>query len=72
MYTINQVLYLKKSKPPAPSNNRNLKDITILANKTGTGAAAGGGMSEKAAGVKKYRRDNPGSKLANGRNDSSF
>ena len=31
------------------------------ANKTGTGAAAGGGMTEK--GVKEYKRNNPGSKL---------
>ena len=31
------------------------------ANATGTGAAAGGGMTEK--GVREYRRNNPGSKL---------
>ena len=31
------------------------------ANKTGTGAAAGGGMTQK--GVDEYRRNNPGSKL---------
>lgn len=31
------------------------------ANPTGTGAAAGGGMTEK--GVREYRRNNPGSKL---------
>ena len=31
------------------------------ANPTGTGAAAGGGMTQK--GVNKYRKDNPGSKL---------
>tara|TARA_R100000951_G_scaffold101800_1_gene93511 strand:- start:1301 stop:1690 length:390 start_codon:yes stop_codon:yes gene_type:complete len=31
------------------------------ANKTGTGAAAGGGMTQK--GVNEYKRNNPGSKL---------
>ena len=31
------------------------------ANATGTGAAAGGGMTKK--GVREYRRNNPGSKL---------
>jgi len=52
--------FLKKSKPPAPSKKKS-KGYYNKANKTGTGAAAGGGMSEK--GVKKYKRDNPGSKL---------
>ena len=35
--------------------------VTPKAKDSGTGGAAGGGMSEK--GVKKYRKDNPGSKL---------
>ena len=52
--------FLKKKKPPAPSKKKSLGYYN-KANKTGTGAKAGGGMSEK--GVKKYRRDNPGSKL---------
>jgi len=52
--------FLKKKKPPAPSKKKS-KGYYNKANKTGTGAAAGGGMSEK--GVKKYKRDNPGSKL---------
>jgi len=44
----------------APSRKKSLGYYN-KANKTGTGAKAGGGMSKK--GVKKYRRDNPGSKL---------
>jgi hypothetical protein len=44
----------------APSRKKSLGYYN-KANKTGTGAKAGGGMSEK--GVAKYRRDNPGSKL---------
>ena len=47
-------------KGDAPSRKKS-KGYYNKANKTGTGAAAGGGMSEK--GVKKYRKDNPGSKL---------
>ena len=50
----------KRKKPPAPSKKKFLGYYN-KANKTGTGAAAGGGMSKK--GVAKYRRDNPGSKL---------
>ncbi len=50
--------FLKKGD--APSRKKS-KGYYNKANKTGTGAAAGGGMSEK--GVKKYRKDNPGSKL---------
>ena len=50
----------KRKKPPAPSKKKSLGYYN-KANKTGTGAAAGGGMSKK--GVAKYRRDNPGSKL---------
>ena len=44
----------------APSKKKSLGYYN-KANKTGTGAKAGGGMSKK--GVAKYRRDNPGSKL---------
>jgi len=50
----------RKSKPPAPSKKKSLGYYNE-AKPTGTGAAAGGGMSQK--GVSKYRRDNPGSKL---------
>ena len=50
----------KRKKPPAPSKKKSLGYYN-KANKTGTGAAAGGGMSKKC--VAKYRRDNPGSKL---------
>jgi hypothetical protein len=50
----------KAEKGKAPSRKKS-KGYYNKANKTGTGAAAGGGMSEK--GVKKYKRDNPGSKL---------
>ena len=49
-----------KAKPPAPSKKKSLGYYN-KANKTGTGAEAGGGMSQK--GVNKYKRDNPGSKL---------
>ena len=44
----------------APSRKKS-KGYYNKANKTGTGAKAGGGMSAK--GVAKYRRQNPGSKL---------
>jgi len=47
-------------KPPAPSKKKSLGYYNE-AKKTGTGAAAGGGMSQK--GVNKYKADNPGSKL---------
>jgi hypothetical protein len=47
-------------KPPAPSKKKSLGYYNE-ANPTGTGAAAGGGMSRK--GVQKYKKDNPGSKL---------
>ena len=50
----------RKSKPPAPSKKKSLGYYNE-AKPTGTGAAAGGGMSQK--GVNKYKRDNPGSKL---------
>jgi len=52
--------FLAKSKPPAPSKKKSLGYYN-KPNPTGTGTDAGGGMSEK--GVKKYRKDNPGSKL---------
>ena len=49
-----------KKKGDAPSRKKSLGYYN-KANKTGTGAAAGGGMTS--AGTAKYRRDNPGSKL---------
>lgn len=49
-----------KEKGNAPSRKKSLGYYNE-ANPTGTGAAAGGGMSKK--GVEKYKRDNPGSKL---------
>ena len=49
-----------KKKAPAPSKKKSLGYYNE-AKPTGTGAAAGGGMSKK--GTAKYRRDNPGSKL---------
>ena len=51
---------LKRDKPPAPSKKKSLGYYNE-AKPTGTGAAAGCGMSQK--GVNKYKRDNPGSKL---------
>ena len=51
---------LKRKRKNAPSRKKSLGYYN-KANKTGTGAKAGGGMSAK--GVAKYRRDNPGSKL---------
>ena len=49
-----------KKKGDAPSRKKS-KGYYNEAKSTGTGAAAGGGMSQK--GVDKYKRDNPGSKL---------
>ena len=49
-----------KKKGDAPSRKKS-KGYYNEAKPTGTGAAAGGGMSQK--GVDKYKRDNPGSKL---------
>ena len=49
-----------KAKGDAPSRKKS-KGYYNKANKTGTGAAAGGGMTKK--GVEKYKKDNPGSKL---------
>ena len=51
---------LERKRKNAPSRKKSLGYYN-KANKTGTGAKAGGGMSKK--GVAKYRRDNPGSKL---------
>ena len=51
---------LERRKSNAPSRKKSLGYYN-KANPTGTGAKAGGGMSKK--GVKKYRKDNPGSKL---------
>jgi len=56
---------MKKSKPPAPSKKKSLGYYN-KANPTGTGAAAGGGMTAK--GTAKYRKDNPGSKKNSGYN----
>jgi hypothetical protein len=47
-------------KGDAPSRKKS-KGYYNEANPTGTGADAGGGMSQK--GVNKYKADNPGSKL---------
>ncbi len=59
-YTQPSSPFFAKSKPPAPSKKKSLGYYN-KANKTGTGAAAGGGMTKK--GVEKYKKDNPGSKL---------
>lgn len=48
-------------KSDAPSRKKSLGYYNEVRDKKKEGAAAGGGMTEK--GVKKYRRDNPGSKL---------
>lgn len=45
----------------APSRKKSLGYYNEVRDKKKEGAAAGGGMTEK--GVRKYRRDNPGSKL---------
>lgn len=46
----------------APSRKKSLGYYAEVNKKGGTGAKAGGGMTQK--GVEKYRRDNPGSKLS--------
>ena len=51
---------LERRKSNAPSRKKSLGYYNE-ANPTGTGAKAGGGMSQR--GVDKYKRDNPGSKL---------
>ena len=48
-------------KGDAPSRKKSLGYYNEVRSKSKEGAAAGGGMTK--AGVKKYRRDNPGSKL---------
>jgi len=53
--------FLKKAKPPAPSKKKSLGYYNAVKSKSKEGAAAGGGMTQ--AGVDKYKRDNPGSKL---------
>tara|TARA_Y100000004_G_scaffold184160_1_gene232827 strand:- start:1533 stop:1850 length:318 start_codon:yes stop_codon:yes gene_type:complete len=50
----------KRKSKGAPSRKKSLGYYNE-AKPTGTGAAAGGGMTKK--GVEKYKRDNPGSKL---------
>jgi hypothetical protein len=59
-------MYVQHSSPfpkkgDAPSRKKSLGYYNEVRDKKKEGAAAGGGMTEK--GVKKYRRDNPGSKL---------
>lgn len=51
----------KAEKGKAPSRKKSEKNYAEVKKGGGTGAAAGGGMTSR--GVKKYRRDNPGSKL---------
>jgi len=50
-----------KKKADAPSRKKSLGYYNEVRSKSKEGAAAGGGMTK--AGVKKYRADNPGSKL---------
>ena len=52
--------FLKKGD--APSRKKSLGYYAEVKKSGGTGSKAGGGMTEK--GVKKYRKDNPGSKLS--------
>ena len=59
-------MYIQHNSPfdkkgDAPSRKKSLGYYNEVRDKKKEGAAAGGGMTEK--GVKKYRRDNPGSKL---------
>ena len=51
----------KAEKGKAPSRKKSEKNYAEVKKGGGTGSKAGGGMTSK--GVKKYRRDNPGSKL---------
>lgn len=46
----------------APSRKKSERNYAEVKKGGGTGAAAGGGMTSK--GVRKYRKDNPGSKLS--------
>ncbi len=50
-----------KKKGGAPSRKKSKGYYNEVRSKTKEGAAAGGGMTQ--AGVNKYKRDNPGSKL---------
>ena len=51
----------KAEKGKAPSRKKSEGNYAEVKKGGGTGSKAGGGMTSK--GVKKYRRDNPGSKL---------
>jgi len=51
----------KAEKGKAPSRKKSEGNYAEVKKGGGTGSKAGGGMTEK--GVKKYKRDNPGSKL---------
>jgi hypothetical protein len=58
--------YIQKESPflkkgDAPSRKKSEGNYAEVKKGGGTGSKAGGGMTSK--GVKKYRRDNPGSKL---------
>jgi len=59
-YSQNSSPFLKKGN--APSRKKSLGYYAEVKKNGGTGSKAGGGMTEK--GVKKYRKDNPGSKLS--------
>src|SRR5210317_1238106 len=59
-YSQNSSPFLKKGD--APSRKKSLGYYAEVKKNGGTGSKAGGGMTEK--GVKKYRKDNPGSKLS--------
>ena len=59
-YSQNSSPFLKKGN--APSREKSLGYYAEVKKNGGTGSKAGGGMTEK--GVKKYRKDNPGSKLS--------
>ena len=59
-YSQNSSPFLKKGD--APSRKKSLGYYAKVKSGGGTGSKAGGGMTEK--GVKKYRKDNPGSKLS--------
>jgi hypothetical protein len=58
--------YIQRNSPfakkgDAPSRKKSEGNYAKVKKGGGTGSKAGGGMTEK--GVKKYKRDNPGSKL---------
>ena len=50
-----------KAKGDAPSRKKSEGNYNKVRSASATGAAAGGGMTEK--GVKNYKKNNPGSKL---------